>query len=106
MVYFTLCTNDNGLNLKIRPKAFQHAYILIIFSGFPVGNPGSNFGFPPPFLGVSEIRKPSNFAPCESPDNPDNPDKKIENLEKIENNVLLDMYGMSMEYVKLSGSTV
>ncbi len=32
--------------------------------GFPVGNPGPRIGFPPPFLGVPDIRKPSNFEPC------------------------------------------
>ena len=35
-----------------------------IFPMFPVGNPVPNFGFPPLLLGVSETRKPSNFAPC------------------------------------------
>ncbi len=50
----------------VRRRAF-HQYTTCLcschFPGFPVGKPGSKFGFPSPFLGVPEIRKPSNFEP-------------------------------------------
>ncbi len=45
-------------------NGIQHAYVHAFFLGFPVGKPGPKFGFPSPFLSVSEIRKPSNFEPC------------------------------------------
>ncbi len=38
--------------------------IYLTIPGFLVGNPALKFGFPSPFLGVLEIRKPSNFEPC------------------------------------------
>ena len=38
-------------------NGIKHAYVHVIFLGFPVGKRGPKFGFPSQ-LGVSEIRKP------------------------------------------------
>ncbi len=47
--------NCNGYHLK-DTRITVKLKVQIIFPGFPVGNPVSNFGFPPPFLGVSETQ--------------------------------------------------
>ena len=38
--------------------------LALIFTGCPFGNPCKIIGFPAVFLGVPDIRKLSNFAPC------------------------------------------
>ncbi len=51
------------VNMVRKPLSLRLSIGLTI-PGFLVGNPGPTIGFPSPFLGVTDIRKPSNLEPC------------------------------------------
>ncbi len=56
-----LCLGQN----KSFPTVYNMPMSMLFSKGFTFGKPDSKFGFPSPFLGVSEIRKPSNFEPTQ-----------------------------------------